>query len=60
LVVEIREELFGGVVHVIGLFEQSRSEKIVEDLPQLWVLLEVAYVLLLDGVFDEREERLKL
>jgi hypothetical protein len=59
LVVEIGEELFGVVVHVIGLFKQTRTEKIIEDLSEFWVLLEVADVLLFDGVFDGGEVRLE-
>ncbi len=60
MVVEVREKLLGIVIDIIGLFQQTRAEKIIENLPELWVLFKVADVLLLDGVLDGGEVGLEL
>lgn len=52
VVVEVAEEFFGVFIYIFGLLQQARAQKIVEDLSQLRMALQVAHVFLFDCVFD--------
>ncbi len=60
VVVEVAEELLGVFEDIFWLFEEAGAEEVVEDLPELWVALEVADVLLLDRLLYRSEISLQL
>jgi hypothetical protein len=59
-VVEERKVFLRICVYVVWLFEQHRTHEVVENLPQLSMVLNVAHMLLFDLVFDLGEVGLQL
>lgn len=60
VVVEVAEEFLSIFVYIFRLFQQTRAQEIVKDLPQLRMALQVADMLFFDRVFDGPEICLQL
>ena len=60
MIVEVAEELFGIVIDIIWLLEEARAEKVIQDLSQFGMILEVADMFLLDIVLNLSKVGLEL
>ena len=60
VVVEECEKFLGILIDIIRLLQQTRTQKIIQDLPELWMTLEIVNMLLLDSLLDGPKISLEL